>query len=73
MMVLEFAALVHRRSLVPVDASYLVKEGKRMDEFNTLGKEGVVRGDTIHMCGRLRAGTRATFPSHMDCFCVACS
>ena len=28
---------------------------------------------TLYTCGRLRAGTQATFPSHMDWFCVACN
>ena len=73
MTVLELAALVHCRSLVPVDAFHLVKEGRRMGDYNTLVKEGVLRGDTVHMCGRLRAGAQATFPSHMDWFCVACN
>ena len=73
MTVLELAALVHCRSLVPVEAFYLVKEGKRMGDHNTLVKEGVLPGDFVHMCGRLRAGAQATFPSHMDWFCVACN
>ena len=73
MTVLELAALVHCRSLVPVEAFYLVKEGKRMGDHNMLVQEGVLPGDTVHMCGRLRAGAQPTFPSHMDWFCVACN
>ena len=73
MTVLELAALVHCRSLVPVEAFYLVKEGKRMGDHNILVQEGVLPGDTVHMCGRLRAGAQTTFPSHMDWFCVACN
>ena len=72
MTVLELAALVHCHSLVLVEACYLVKEGKRMGDHNTLAKEGVLPGDTVHVCGRLRAGAQATFPSHMDWFCVVC-
>ena len=73
MTVLELAALVHCRSLVPVEAFYLVKEGKRMGDHNMLVQEGVSPGDTVHMCGRLRAGAQTNFPSHMDWFCVACN
>ena len=69
------ADLVHclqLRSLVPADAFYLVKAGRRLDSCKSLREEKLLAGDTVTMCGRLKGGS-SNFASHADWYCAACS
>ena len=73
MSIVELSELVHKRSLVLLDAFYLVKEERRLDDGMSLLDEGVASNDTVHMCGWLRVGTPSSSPVHVDWFCVACN
>ena len=69
------ADLVHclqLRSLVPADAFYLVKAGRRLDSCKSLREEKLLAGDTVTMCGRFKGGS-SNFASHADWYCAACS
>ena len=71
-LVADFVHCLQLRSLVPADAFYLVKAGRRLDSCKSLREEKLLAGDTVTMCGRLKGGS-SNFASHADWYCAACS